>query len=153
MSQSKDPKAKAIALLKNKDKTEYEIKEALLKAQFDQAQIDETIEYLKELRYIDDIKYANNYIESSMEKNRGPNRMRRELESKGVSINDIEDCIYEMIDDEWEIQTAQKIVDDISYKYSNLKEEKLLAKIVNKLNYEGFSEDVINDITNDMINY
>lgn len=142
----KDPKEKAISLLKNRDKTEHEIREALAKSGFDEIQIEDTIEYLQDSKYIDDIRYTENYVDSSKEKRRGPNRMRRDLASKGIDSNIIEDILYSSVDYEWELNTANQIAENISTKHPNLGDDKLLAKVINKLNYEGFSNDVISEV-------
>lgn len=144
-----DVKERALKLLKKRDKTEHEIKETLSKDGYDEIQIEETIEYLKNLRYIDDYEYALRFIEISMDKNRGPLRITKELAVKGISSDVIEDALYERMSGQWEWDTARSIADGIKSKYPSLSEEKLLAKIVNKLSYEGFSEEVISDVAED----
>lgn len=145
-----DPKEKAISLLKNRDKTEYEIKEALKKNGFSEIEIEDTIEYLLRMKYINDEEYAARFIEISMGKKRGPLRITRELEAKGVHFSIIENALYDNMDSDWEWETAETIVASIKSKNSGLNDDKVLAKIVNKLNYEGFSEEIINDIVEDL---
>jgi regulatory protein len=139
-------KSKALSLLNNRDKTEYEMRDSLRKAGFDGSDVDATIEYLKDMKYIDDESYAYRFIEMCMEKKRGPYRMRRDLKSRGVAPPVIEDAIYELVTDDWEWNTAEALVNDIKYKNSDLRTDKLLAKIVNKLSYEGFSDYIVNDV-------
>lgn len=142
----KDPKEKALSLLKNRDKTECEMRDALEKNQFSPDQIDDTVFYLKDMGYIDDEAYAYKYVEMSMDKRRGPLRIVRELEMKGIPRDVIDDAIEETMEDQWEWDIAEAIAEDIKHKNSSLSDEKILAKIVNKLSYEGFSEEIINEI-------
>ncbi len=148
-----DPKEKAVSLLKNSPKTEREMRSALEKSGFSQEGIDETIEFLVDLGYMDDVKYAVDFVEMSMAKKRGPLRIKRELEAKGVESDIIEDSIRCTMDDQWEWDMADQIVTEIKSNNPSLKEDKILAKIVNKLTYEGFSDDVINEIVGKFYGY
>lgn len=145
-----DAKERALALLKNRDKTEYEIRAALKKAGFPDGDVDETIEYLKGLDYINDESYVTKFIEMSVEKKRGPLRIHRDLAAKGIDAGMIDDLIHEVLDDQWEWDIADCIVTDIKKSNPSLSREKLLTKIVNKLNYEGFSSEVINEIAEEL---
>ena len=141
-----DAKEAALKFLKNKDRTEQEIVRFLKKNGWDQVGIEDTLEYLKALHYVDDYQYAVNFLEMSMDRNRGPLRIARELSAKGIVSHIIEDAMYEVMPQEWERNAALRISDDIQSKNPSLSNEKLLAKIVNKLSYEGFNEEVINDM-------
>lgn len=143
---------KAMSILAKRDKTEYEMKEALKKAGFDHNEIEDTLSYLKEKKYINDNNYAERFVEISLEKKRGPYRIRRELKQKGVDSFVIDDAIYNVMDEDWEINTAKLIADTINRKNVGLKQEKILAKIINKLRYEGFSDSVISEISNELYN-
>ena len=142
-----DIKETALSLLKNRDKTESEVTETLIKKGFEPGAVGETVEYLKDMRYIDDFSYATRYIEMSMEKMRGPLRISRELKLKGIDDDLIDDVLAEVLDDQWEWDTADLIVEDIKSKNPSLGNDRLLVKIINKLTYEGFSDDVISDVT------
>ena len=141
-----DPKEKALSILKARDKTEYELIEALRIAGYSEEEITETLLYLKDMGYIDDLSYAGRYVQISMDKRRGPKRIERELIEKGVKSSVIYDVMSDEMDYEWETDTAESIAQEIKSKNPALREDKLIAKIVNKLSYEGFDEDIINEI-------
>lgn len=145
-----DSREKAIAILKNKDKTEFEMRSALEKNGYSAEEIDGTIEYLVELSYIDDVAYTVNFVEMSMEKRRGPIRITRELAAKGIEDGVIRDCISDIMCDQWEWETARAIAEDIRRKNPSVTGDKVLARIVNKLTYEGFSDDVVSEIAEDL---
>jgi len=150
-SEKEKAKEKALALLKNRDKTVFEISEALKKNSFGEDNITETINYLKDLGYLDDFTYAANFTEMSMDKRRGPLRITRELEAKGISRDLIDATLKKEMDDQWERNNARLLAHEIKKKNTTLASDKQLAKIVNKLTYEGYSEDVIKEITEDFL--
>ena len=55
-------KERALYLLKAADKTEYEIRTKLKQAFYPEELIDYAVDFLKQYRYIDDQRYAQNYI-------------------------------------------------------------------------------------------
>lgn len=66
---------KALALLKTRGRTEYELREKLTSLLFPTETIEETIHFLKEYHYLDDEAYALNYVEVH-----GQKKSRAELE-------------------------------------------------------------------------
>lgn len=147
-----DAREKALSLLKMQDKTENEMYKALERAGFDEEEVDETMVYLKGSGYIDDISYTERYTEMSIEKCRGPRRIRRDLEAKGVNGNTIDDILYEKYGSDLEREIAEQIVKNILAVNPFLSEKKLLRKIINKLHYEGFNDDIIDQMAEEIYN-
>lgn len=130
--------------LANRMRTIAEVRKRLTEKEFDETEIDETIEELIELKYLDDYEYAKRYYEYNAEKKRGSFRAMRELEEKGVEKETIkfalEDFEFESKIDEYEmaISVAENEIDN-----AKIVDEKLVAKIGRSLNAKGFKKDDI----------
>lgn len=87
-------KQKALAVLKHMDRTEFELREKLKRADYTDNIIDKTIDYIKGFNYIDDEKYCKYYI-----RNKKTSKSKRiitmELIHKGVSKDIIEEIMNE----------------------------------------------------------
>lgn len=95
-------------LIGDMDRTEANIRSKLLSSGYTVQYIDPAIEYLKELSYIDDYRYACAYVES-MINNRSKSRLmiERGLYEKGVPRDIIEQVISETeFDDDEMIENA-----------------------------------------------
>lgn len=106
---SRKAAARAMKLLLYKGRTEQELRSRLLQEEFPEEQIDEAIAYCRSFGYVNDEKYAENYI-SSMKFRKSCSMIRRQLENKGVSAEDIGEAFEEMPYDEGELvyQLVQK---------------------------------------------
>ncbi|WP_029321610.1 regulatory protein RecX [Butyrivibrio sp. AE3004] len=89
----KRAKIRAMNLLQKRDYTEYKLREKLKEGFYPEPIIDDTIEYLKSYRYIDDERFAEDYTRYHME-SRSRNRIRQDLMQKGIRT-DIIDRIIE----------------------------------------------------------
>lgn len=83
--QLRQAKLKALRLLERMDRTEAQLREKLLQAEFDSEMVEKAIAYVKSFGYINDERYVRNYIEC-----RCQSKSRRQLEQelqfrKGVS--------------------------------------------------------------------
>ena len=83
--QLRKAKIKALKILERMDRTEAQLREKLLQAEFSPELVEEAIAYVKSFGYIDDERYVRNYIEY-----RSTQKSRRQLEQelqfrKGVS--------------------------------------------------------------------
>lgn len=86
-------KERALYLLKAADKTEYEIRTKLRQAFYPEELIDYAVDFLKQYRYIDDQRYAQNYINLYTER-RSRRNISQKLMQKGISrelVNEILD--------------------------------------------------------------
>lgn len=90
----KRAKKRALHLLEQMDRTEYQLREKLNKNDYPQQCIDEAIEYVKSYNYIDDYRYACNFVRFSQDK-LSRLQIKQKLITKGVSRDDIEMAIEE----------------------------------------------------------
>ncbi|MDP2755007.1 MAG: regulatory protein RecX, partial [Nitrospirota bacterium] len=80
----------AFLLLKFRLRSEKEITQRLKGKKFDEQVIKETIEFLKERKFIDDQAFAKAWIESRIRKPLGLRRLRQELSLKGIDMKIID---------------------------------------------------------------
>ncbi|MBR6093470.1 MAG: regulatory protein RecX [Lachnospiraceae bacterium] len=131
-------------LLLSRDYTERQIREKLLGDGYPEEVIIKTVERLKKERFLDDTRYAENFIYSCSKK-KSRNRLFADLALKGVSREEAEE-IYERLldcgDIDGESETVlnylkKKHVNPSSLEYEE--REKLFASVMRK----GFSYDSV----------
>ena len=128
----------ASAYLTNRMRTIHELRKHLKEKEYDAAEIDETIDELISLHYLDDALYAERYYEYSREKKGGIKRAAAELKERGVDETIIknagEDFLYNNKVDEYEdaLAVALKVAEGREV------DDKLVAKIARKLEAKGY---------------
>lgn len=80
----KRAKLRSMNLLKSRAYTEYQIREKLRQGLYPEEAIDEAVEYVKSYHYIDDRRYAKDYIVYYSE-SRSRGRIERDLFQKGIN--------------------------------------------------------------------
>lgn len=123
-------------ILKTADKTEWQLRTKLRQDEYPKRVIDAAIEYVKSYHYVDDERYAANYIESCREK-----KSRREmiagLKSRGVPDDVISRAFEqaEPVDSEAQIRRwmEKRHFDPETASYEEQK------KFINFLQRKGFS--------------
>ncbi len=140
----------ASAYLANRMRTVFEVRKHLKEKEYPPEEIDEAIDELTGLKYLDDYQFAIRYYEYNREKKRGSLRAERELAEKGIDKETIrnakEDFLFEQKVDEYEdaLAIARKEVfvpSDIYGGEDVAKEldDRLSAKIARKLESKGFA--------------
>ncbi len=81
---------RAMNLLQKKTFAEGELIRKLSEGGYPEEIVDKAIEYVKSYGYIDDVRYASDYIRYHSSQGRGKNRIRMELMQKGVGDADFE---------------------------------------------------------------
>ncbi|MBQ0041159.1 MAG: RecX family transcriptional regulator [Clostridiales bacterium] len=139
----------AASYLSNRMRTVEEMRKHLKEKEFSENEIEETINDLIGLKYLDDYAYAVRYYEYNTEKHRGSFRAMRELEEKGVDKQTVkfalEDYLYENKIDEYELalEVARK------EEFTEV-DDKLIAKVARKLESRGFKRDDIYRVLDEM---
>lgn len=82
-NEKKDCLRRSGVLLAQRDYTCRRLREKLLTAGFDEEIVEETLQDLISARYLDDARYAENFVHAHRE-DRSRMRMRADLESRGV---------------------------------------------------------------------
>ncbi|WP_026665985.1 regulatory protein RecX [Butyrivibrio sp. FC2001] len=140
----KRAKLRAMNLLQKRDYTEHKLREKLKEGCYPPEVIDEAVEYLKSYRYLDDERYADEYIRYHMEL-RSRNRIKQDLLQKGISSDIIErlmDEAYEENTSDPELELCIKLLKKKHYDKDNTTYEEK-RKIMALLYRKGFGNSVI----------
>ena len=98
----------AMRYLENRAHTKQEMKEYLLKKGFEEADADDAVQRLSEVRYLDDVSYSAQFLKYGFGKGWSVNRVKQELRKRGVSDNDIVQGIYAYEDEnETDIESGE----------------------------------------------
>jgi len=90
----KRAKAVAVRYLSYRDRSEFEVSERLGQEEFAKNTVQETIDWLTGLHYLDDERFALAWSRSRIAaKNFGEYRLRRELSAKGLASETIEQTL------------------------------------------------------------
>lgn len=133
----KKAKEKAMSLLLIKDRTEKELSERLYHSGFSEVACEEAMEYVKSFGYIDDFRYAKNFIDFRKNE-KSKKEIQFKLLQKGVCLELIAVAMEEEYDGETEaLQRAlKKRLKGKSISDLTLQEkQKLIASLARK----GFS--------------
>lgn len=138
----KRAKRRAMHLLEQMDRTEKQLRDKLLGNEYPESCIDMAIEYVKSYHYIDDERYACNYVRFAQEK-KSRQRIKQDLMRKGISRDLIEFALEEEFESD-EIAQIQELLVKKHFQYEEA-EQKEFQKIYNFLLRRGFhSSDILN---------
>ncbi len=91
----KQGRLQAMALLEKMDRTEHQLREKLRQAFFPPEIIEDAVNYVKSYHYLDDFRYARNYLEIYCA-SKSLRQMKQELYKKGVAKEIVEQAVEEM---------------------------------------------------------
>lgn len=146
----KKAKDYAFLLLKFRSRSEKEIYMRLKKKRFNRETIQETLSYLKDNNFINDISFANAWIESRLKKPIGLIRIRKELRLKGIDDKIINRKIDELKDRYFEQDIVKKIAEEKFNRLKNREPDKAKRRIFSYLMRRGFSADTVWDTLNEL---
>jgi regulatory protein len=139
----KRAKKRAMNLLQKRDYTEYKLTEKLHEGLYSDEIIADTIEFLKSYHYLDDERYADDYIRYHLN-DKSRSRIRQDLIQKGIRSEIIDRILEEAVSDEnedpeirlaTELLVKKHFTGDASYE----DKQKIMAFLYRK----GFSADAI----------
>lgn len=140
----KRAKKRALYLLEKMDRTEKGLTDKLRENEYPKELIDEAVAYVKRYHYIDDMRYAKNYI-SYHQTGRSRARIRQELMRKGIPTGILDAALEESYadsDEEQELIMIAKLLEKKGYDplESDIKQKQ---KIYGYLMRKGFRSDDI----------
>lgn len=133
----------AFLLLKFRPRSEKEIFFRLKKKKFDDHVIRETLSFLKEKNFINDVDFARTWITSRIKKPLGLRRLKQELNLKGINKEVIDNAIAGVKENYNEEDVVEKIVREKFKKLRGVDPKKARARIYGYLLRRGFSPQVI----------
>lgn len=146
--QMKDACSAALTLLEASEKTQAELKKALMRKGFVEAAAQAAVDMAAEYRFVDDMRYAKRTAEVSSRRDVGVYALKRKLRAKGVSEEDAEEAL-EALDGEQQKQACARAYAKIAYKYEDLPAREARAKASQALARRGFSWETISAVLGD----
>ena len=130
--------------LSYRDRSKWEITQYLEKKQHSHLVIQQTLEYLENLDYVDDQRFAMQWGQFNINKKKlGRNRLYLELLNKGIDRETLENILSTLYENNPEIQLAKECA---SKKWESLKgveADKKKRRLFQHLKRRGFSADII----------
>jgi regulatory protein len=133
-------KSVAVRLLSRREHSAHEIRDKLLKRDFDELEIEQAIVELQQGDWLSDERYAEAYIRMRQQKGFGPIRITIELNERGVKESMV-DCYLQPGDESWQITLEQQYAK--KYKHKEIEDYNDKAKRIRFLQYRGFPLDKI----------
>jgi len=133
-------KSVAVRLLSRREHSTYEIRDKLLRRDFDEAEVEQALVELQQGDWLSDERYAEAYIRMRQQKGFGPIRIAIELNERGVKESIIDTYMYAG-DENWR-QTLLRQYGK-KYKNSDVEDYNEKAKRIRFLQYRGFTLDMI----------
>ena len=142
----KRAKLRAMHLLEDMDRTEAGLREKLRQGLYPEDAAEEAVRYVKSFGYLDDTRYAENFVRS-----RKDSKSRREIQAlllrKGISADKIEAafeaCYSE--DEDGEEEAVRKILKKKRFSTEN-SDEAQMQKIYAYLARKGFRYDTVRQV-------
>ena len=139
-------KSVAVRLLSRREHSAFEIRDKLLKRDFDSEEIDRVIIELQQGGWLSDERFAEAYIRMRQLKGFGPVRIAMELNERGVKEHIVDDYLH-ADDDNWRQTLEQQYRK--KYKDKPIEDYNDKAKRIRFLQYRGFALDVIYQVVKD----
>ncbi len=149
MRKEGDPSKKALEyaflLLKYRLRSENEIRLRMKQKKFPQDQIDNTVTFLKDKRFIDDNVFSKAWIDSRIKRPYGLRRIEQELKLKGVDKEVIQAQVARVKEDYAEEDVVRDIVQSRLKRLSAKDAQGIKRKMYAYLIRRGFSPEVVYD--------
>jgi regulatory protein len=132
----------ALKYLTAKDRTVSEMQAYLDGKDFGEADVDATIDRLRELGILDDRRYAQRFVETRLaSKPVSSAHLREQLRGHGLSQEDI-DAAMDTIDARSDMDNALTVARKYFRQFHALDSEKRRERVLSRLTARGFSYDV-----------
>ena len=137
-------KLRAMNLLQKRSYTREGLRRKLAESRYPEYLIEEALEYVAAYRYLDDLRYAEEYIRCYSE-NRSKRRIQQELFTKGITAEVAEKAWANYEDAFAPIDEKQQIMDLLRKKHFDRDnaDRKEVARMMNFLYRKGYSIDSI----------
>ncbi|MBN2000876.1 RecX family transcriptional regulator [candidate division KSB1 bacterium] len=140
-------KEKAIRLLAVRARSRKELEDRLCGAGYDKSNVADIIDYLENKQYIDDGEFAVMFACSRMtSKPCGTLLLRRELQQKGLSEENIERGLEAAYKNTTEFQIARQVADKRRERIGSVDDKKAKKRISDLLLRRGFPWHVVEEV-------
>ena len=146
----------AMKYLKPRDRTRAEVWSFLQKYAQSHSEAEETMIWLENRGYVNDLRYADYYIRGAMEKGFSQNRIRKKLLEKGIEEGTIQKA-FSAYGEEREVDLSQLEAEEALAEANRLMKKegysrKTLRKIASRLAYLGYEETLIYELLENLEN-
>ncbi len=140
----KKAKAHALQYLSYRDRSKWELSQYLSKKEHSLPVIQKTLDYLTELNYVDDQRFALQWGQYKINKNKiGKNRLYMELLGKGVKKETIEGILNTLYQRNPEMELAVQCARKKWITLKSFEEKKKKRLLVQYLQRKGFPSNII----------
>lgn len=144
-------KNSALKIIERSYKTEKEVRERLLLKGYEEKHIENSIQFLKEYKFLNDEYYVEAFIRDKLS-SKGSARIKQDLIKKGISRDIIEEKI-EGIDKSSEKDTAKELAEKklrVIRKSEN-DTYKISGKLYRFLISKGYTYDIVKEVVKDVM--
>jgi len=137
----------AFSFLNYKPRTEKEIRKKLKEKKISEASIEKVITILKNLKYLDDSKYAKMYLEEKLANNpKGKRVIAMKLAEKGINKEVIKSVIDKEYNEDTETQKAKELLAKYIKKVRAKSEMDKRQKCYRYLLSRGFDYEIVKEV-------
>lgn len=149
MKKPSKPLEYALKLLSQRSYSEKKLTEKMLSREIDSAEIATVIVKLKEYGYVNDVKYAKDYVENAQNiKLSGPRKIYWALIKRGISKEIAKDAIDQTYDNDNEPEQVREIIG----KYAqSIPRDKLYERLMRRLIARGYDYALVKKEVQDFI--
>lgn len=146
------PKEYALRLLKLRDRSEFEIRRKMVEKKYPSEDIDTTIAFLTEKRFIDDERFVRNFVRLAVGSGKmGKQKMQFKLSRFGIAKDLIGKELQEISTDS-EYSRAMELANRWIEKKQSVPKEKIYERLGRFLLAKGFSYDIIKKVLDNYSN-
>lgn len=132
-------------------KTRKQLQDKLIAKEIPSDIIEETLDRLVELKYVDDENYAGIFVQNKQSFNKmGKSAIRQELRKKGIDQETIDNALEE-ISEEDERSRAKELVQKKLPSTRKLDRQKRVNRLVGMLSRKGYSPGIVFSIINECL--
>ncbi|MFB4165957.1 recombination regulator RecX [Alteribacillus sp. JSM 102045] len=129
----------AIYYLTHSMRTEHQLRQYLIKKEYNESVVEEAIKKIKDYNYIDDEEFAKAFVRTKMNTtDKGPVVIREELYQKGIHF-DLAEKALQQFSTEAQLQAAQSFIQKKGKQKKNESAAAMEQRIANSLVRKGFS--------------
>ena len=146
-----DLKKSAYQYASFKPRTCFQVKDKLQKLGYNKEEINTAIDFLTEFEYLDDVRFANNYVKDILlRKSLSPGKLMMELQKKGIDRYTAEDAVNENFPHDNIYEIALKAAEKKMRMLASKPKEKQKSSLFSYLQRQGFNHDIIKNIMEDI---
>ncbi|MFA7244191.1 MAG: regulatory protein RecX [Patescibacteria group bacterium] len=140
----------ALYLLELRDRSIFEVRNKLKLKEFPENEIEETIQFLIQKKFLDDEKFAKNMVRSKSLSGEGKQKIKVRLIKAHISSGLIEDVLSN-IDSDLEYKNALEIGQKILDRNKDTDRGRLYQKILGSLYRKGYDFDLAKKVFNELV--